>query len=177
MGLFTEWAERRETFNEMDYNQAVATLQGSIYFQGRSVDPQNLNLSMGQLRQVFGDNVQDLLRRGIIQPIPQNNPFGSGTRSYTLKPPTAAADQGAGAGPPEWVRFGKYEQAIQALKGSNYHRYSTIPPEQMSYSIGQLQKVFGPELNTLMKLGIVRKVLSDPNYKQTASYQIVPPGR
>jgi hypothetical protein len=94
MGLFLEWMDKR--INEgvapwlllAKWEKAIELLKNSKYFKGRPVSLKSLNLSRGQIQDIFGLELDTLMRLGIVVPIKgDGNPFGGSTTSYTLKIP------------------------------------------------------------------------------------------
>lgn len=70
------------------YEHALERLKNSRYFRGRPVNPADLNLSMGQLHEIFGTDLNQLMQLGIVAQRPrESNPFGGGTTSYTIVAP------------------------------------------------------------------------------------------
>ncbi len=66
------------------YRQALEKLQGSVYFRNQPM-PKDMNLSIGQLQRVFGNEFESLMKMGIIRRKPSgNNPFGADSPSYEL---------------------------------------------------------------------------------------------
>lgn len=96
MRTFYEFCE--STPGWMLYNKfsnALEQLQRSRFFRGRQVNVKNLNLSIQQLKDVFGNDLKELISLGIVVPRTTNdqdnpvddNPFGRSTGSYTLVAP------------------------------------------------------------------------------------------
>lgn len=70
------------------YQQSLNQVQQSKWFRTTKVDPRNINLSRGQVDDIFGNEAVNLTKMGIIKRIDSNlNPFGGGTPSYTLVNP------------------------------------------------------------------------------------------
>lgn len=74
-----------------------------------------------------------------------------------------------------WILDGKYQQAMEKLKGSKFFNHSNLPKE-FNLSAGQLQTIFGNEVKSLMDMGIIVRKQQDLNWgHQTSDYTLVNP--
>lgn len=80
---------------------------------------------------------------------------------------------------PTWISEDKYHQALQLLQNSVYFKGRQIDPAQLNLSRGQLDTIFGPQVQELMAMGIIVRKKSDNNPfgGGTASFTLANPGQ